>query len=62
MAIEAGCSQGWKEFVGDRGEVLGMDTFGASAPYKDLFKKFGFTSEEVVRKATALLRSHVNGQ
>jgi transketolase len=48
LAIEAGVSQGWHRYVGPAGAVIGLDRFGASAPYKVLFEKFGFTAENVV--------------
>jgi transketolase len=55
IAIEAGSTQGWHRYVGDRGEVIGIDHFGASAPYKVLYEKFGITSERVVETALKLL-------
>ena len=55
IAVEAGVSQGWHQYVGDRGEVISMKRFGASAPYKVLYEKFGITAEQVVEKALALL-------
>jgi transketolase len=58
MAIEAGATQGWHRFVGNKGEVIGIDHFGASAPYKILYEKFGLTSSHVVEKALALLGRH----
>jgi len=45
VAIEAGVSQGWHEWVGAQGAIVGMEGFGASAPAEVLFKKFGFTAE-----------------
>jgi len=51
VAVEAGTSFGWTEFVGDDGEVVGHDDFGASAPIKDLMTHFGFTVDNVVAKA-----------
>ncbi len=55
LAIEAGVSQGWERFVGSHGDIIAMDNFGASAPAGKLFKHFGFTVENVVKKARALL-------
>ncbi len=49
VAVEAGVSLYWRHIVGGKGKVIGMDTFGASAPAGDLFKEFGFTNETVVR-------------
>jgi transketolase len=51
VAVEAGTTQGWFKYVGLDGEVIGIDTFGASAPYKILMEKFGFTVDNVVEKA-----------
>jgi transketolase len=48
LAVEAGVSLGWHRYVGDEGQVLGVDHFGASAPYKVLAEKFGFTVGNVV--------------
>jgi transketolase len=56
LAIEAGSPQGWREYVGDAGDVIGMIDFGASAPGNVLMQKFGFTVENVVARALALLR------
>ncbi|PHM27600.1 transketolase [Xenorhabdus budapestensis] len=56
VAIEAGISDYWFKYVGINGAIVGMDTFGESAPADALFKEFGFTVENVVAKATALLK------
>jgi len=55
LAIEAGVSQGWAKYVGDHGNTLTVDRFGASAPAEDVFKDYGFTVENAVKKAKALL-------
>ena len=55
LAIEAASPQGWHKYVGDRGDIIGMDRFGASAPAKVLFEQFGFTPEAVAARAAALL-------
>jgi transketolase len=55
LAIEAGVPQPWFRWVGLEGDVLGMTTFGASAPFQDLLKHFGFTVENVVERALKLL-------
>lgn len=52
LAIEAGVTRGWYEFAD---AVIGIDTFGASAPAKDLFPHFGFTVDHVIQKAQMLL-------
>jgi transketolase len=55
LAIEAAAPDTWWRYVGPRGSVLGMTTFGASGVAKDLFKHFGFTVENVVRSVEKLL-------
>ncbi|MDN7892891.1 transketolase [Burkholderia cepacia] len=55
LAIEAGVSQGWHRYVGDRGDVLGVAGFGASAPGAELMRDFGFTVENVCDRALKLL-------
>ena len=55
LAIEAGTTHGWHRYVGLDGDVQGIDTFGASAPYADLVKHFGFTVEDTVGRVKALL-------
>lgn len=55
VAIEAAAPLGWTKYVGQRGVVIGMKSFGASAPGEVLMEKFGFTPENVVAKARALL-------
>jgi transketolase len=56
MAIEAGISDFWYKYVGLNGVILGMDTFGESAPADQLFKLFGFTVENAVSKAKTILK------
>ncbi len=55
LAIEAGSPMGWEKYVGLKGDILGVSTFGASAPASLVMKEFGFTVENVVEKATKLL-------
>ena len=55
VAIEAALPMGWERYVGPRGEVIGMTRFGASAPYKVLAEKFGFTAQEVAARVRACL-------
>ena len=57
LAIEAGVPQGWHKYVGLAGQVIGLERFGASAPFKALFEHFGFTVENVVRVAWCVLRA-----
>jgi len=55
LAVEMGVSQGWKRWVGDAGSCLCVNKFGASAPAKILFEKYGFTVENVVEQARKLI-------
>lgn len=55
LAIEAGVSQGWHKYVGDGGDTLTVDKFGASAPAEDVFREYGFTVENVIRNAKRLI-------
>jgi transketolase len=55
LAIEAGATLGWKRYVGDRGDAIGLDRYGASAPGETVMKELGFNVENVVRRAKALL-------
>jgi transketolase len=57
FAVEAGATQGWERYVGPAGKVLGIDRFGASAPYKAIFEHLGFTVDHVVREAASMLRT-----
>ena len=54
VSVEQASTFGWERYVGPRGHMVGMDTFGASAPLKELQKKFGFTVENVVEQAKAV--------
>ncbi|MPZ97651.1 MAG: transketolase, partial [Propionibacteriales bacterium] len=55
VAVEAGVAQPWHRFVGDRGEVVSLEHFGASADYQTLFREFGFTAESVTDAARRTL-------
>jgi transketolase len=55
LAVEAGAPLGWREWVGDEGDIMGITTFGASAPSKVNFEKYGFTVEHVVERVKKLL-------
>ena len=55
VAIEAGIADFWYKYVGFNGRVVGMNSFGESAPADQLFKLFGFTVENVVAKAKEIL-------
>ena len=55
VSVEAGISQGWHEWVGEHGECVAIEHFGASAPYDVLYEQFGLTAERVVAAARASL-------
>jgi transketolase len=55
LAVEAGTSLGWERYVGLEGKVIGLNHFGASAPYKIIFENFGLTVDNVFRQAKSLL-------
>lgn len=56
LAVELGVAQGWDRYVGAQGDVLGIETFGASAPAEVLLKEYGFTVDAVYERARKLLR------
>ena len=56
LAVEAASPFGWHQYVGLKGAIIGMTGFGASAPGDELFKRFGFTPDDVVEKALELLK------
>jgi len=55
LAVEMGVAQGWHRYVGDRGDVLSVETFGASAPADVVLREYGFTVDNVCARAKALL-------
>lgn len=55
LAVEAGCSFGWERYVGTEGDTISIDRFGASAPGGVIMEKFGYTVDNVVAKAKALI-------
>ena len=55
VSVEAGIGMSWRHLVGDAGETVGIEHYGASAPYTVLFEQFGFTADNVVAKAHAAL-------
>jgi transketolase len=55
LAVELGVAQGWHRYVGDRGDVLGVERFGSSAPSDILLREYGFTIDNVASRARALL-------
>jgi transketolase len=60
LAVELGVAQGWDRHVGERGAMLGIDRFGASAPAETLLREYGFTVDAVVERSRRLLAEHAN--
>ena len=61
VSVEQGSVLGWDRYAGSSGAVIGMHTFGSSAPLKDLLKKFGFTPEKVMGAAKAQIARSRSG-
>jgi len=55
LAVEAGSSMGWHKYITDEGDIIGVDRFGESAPGEEVMKEYGFSVENVVKRAKALL-------
>jgi transketolase len=55
VSVEAGITLGWERYAGTEGMAIGRDDFGASAPYAEVMRHFGFTTEHVVEAALAVL-------
>jgi transketolase len=60
LAVEAGIAQGWHRYVGERGDVLSIERFGASANAEVMMREYGFTVENVCQRALALLAANRN--
>jgi transketolase len=56
VSIEAGVTLGWDRYVGEKGVTIGIDGFGASAPYERIYQEYGLTAEKVVEAAKGLLK------
>ena len=55
VSVEAGVTTGWQRYLGDRGVAIGLDRFGASAPFQTVYEELGITAEAVATAAEALL-------
>jgi transketolase len=62
LAVEAGSPMGWHRYVGDGGEIVGITTFGHSAPGETVMAQYGFTVDNVVARARQLLQSSTKGE
>jgi transketolase len=57
VAVEAGIAMGWERYIGPTGAVVGMGSYGASAPGDTVMEKFGFTAERVVEAVMGILKN-----
>jgi transketolase len=55
LAVEAGIGMGWERWVGEKGQILSIERYGASAPYQIIYQKFGFTPEAIAGRVRAML-------
>jgi transketolase len=62
LAVEAGSPRGWRDYVGDRGDVIGLNRFGASAPGPVMLEQFGFTAEHIAARARTLVEENRDGR
>ncbi len=56
VAIEAGSEQTWHKYVGPHGKIIGINRYGASAPYQEIYRQFGLTADDVAKAALSLLK------
>ena len=56
LAVEAGATLGWYKYVGLKGDIIGLDRYGLSAPSSELFERFGFTKDNILKRALELLK------
>ena len=59
ISIEAASTDCWKKYVGNNGLTFGIDTFGKSAPYKEIYKHFGLTAANIANKSKKLIRKYI---
>ena len=55
ISIEAASTMGWKKYTGDKGRELGIDSFGKSAPYKEIYEHFKLTSNNIIKQAKEII-------
>lgn len=55
IAVEAGITQGWERYIGDSGKMIGVNQYGASAPYKKIFEEYGLTTQNILHTALILM-------
>jgi len=61
VAVEAAITMGWERYTGTEGKIIGMNGFGASAPFKTLYKEFGITVENILARAKEKARPRNRG-
>ena len=59
ISIEAASTEPWKKLIGNYGFCFGLDDYGKSAPYRDIFRYFGLTSENIVNKIKKMLNKQI---
>ena len=59
ISVEAASTDCWKKYVGEDGLSFGIDTFGKSAPYKEIYKYFGLTSSKIANKLKKMVRNKI---
>jgi len=59
ISIEAASTDCWKKYVGNNGLTFGIDKFGKSAPYKEIYKHFGLTAANIANKSKKLIRMKI---
>ena len=57
ISIEAASTDPWRKYIGDKGLSFGINEFGKSGPYKELYKYFGLTSNNIIKKINHLIRN-----
>jgi transketolase len=60
VSVEAGVAQGWREVVGDRGRIVSVETYGASAPYQRIYDEYGITAIAVADAARDSIAATTN--
>jgi transketolase len=58
LSVETGVKQGWEKYVGDAGDSVSLEHFGASAPYETIYQEFGFTPENIAARAEELIQKN----
>ncbi|MGE5428656.1 MAG: transketolase-like TK C-terminal-containing protein, partial [Methylococcaceae bacterium] len=62
LAVEAASPQGWDEWVGDQGEIMGISKFGTSAPYEEIYQHYGLTVNDIVNNVKTMVSNENNSR